>query len=183
MTDYKNGKIYKITDSNNEMIYIGSTVLPLVFRWRVHISTYLHRSKESNINRSNYTVYSIFDKYGIDKCSIQLIEEYPCSNKGELEKREGQIIRDMRKTIQSVVNKNIAGRTRQEWYIDNKDLKKKYYLDNKEKILKYSSNYYKTNKINKALLQQAYDESEKNIEVLLSIIDNTPDNVLEIVIN
>ena len=183
MADYKNGKIYKITDSKNEMIYIGSTVLPLVFRWRVHISTYLHRAKESNINKGNYTVYTIFDKYGIDKCSIQLIEEFPCSNKSELNKREGQVIRQMRNTIQNIVNKNIAGRTRQEWYIDNKDNKKKYYLDNKEKILKYSNDYYKANKINKALLQQALEESNKNIEVLLSIIDNTPDNVLEIVIN
>jgi len=180
MCDYKNGKIYKIVDSNNEMIYVGSTVLPLIYRMRVHISTYLYRQKESNINKGKYTVYDIFDKYGLDKCSIQLIEEFPCKYKSELNKREGQVIRQMRDASLNIVNKNIAGRTRQEWYIDNKDIKKQYYLDNKEKLLKYSSNYYKTNKDNKLLSKQTLDESNNNIDILLNIIfntSNTPNNV------
>jgi hypothetical protein len=181
MTEYKNGKIYKIVDSTNKMIYVGSTTLPLVIRMRVHVSKYLHRDKESNINNSKCSVNYIFDTYGIDKCSIQLIEEYPCNSKFELNKREGQIIRDIRNSIQSIVNKNIAGRTRGEWYIDNKDKKKQYYIDNKAKILKYSSDYYKANKANKILLatiqqttQRAIEE-RTSIENILNLMDTSTD--------
>ena len=47
-----------------------------------------------------------------DDCYIEVHEEYPCQTKAELNRREGQIIRDM-----DCVNKLIAGRT-QTMYVD-----------------------------------------------------------------
>ena len=47
---------------------------------------------------------------------IELIEDFPCNSKKELNRREGQHIRN-----NDCVNKNIAGRTKKEWNLDNKD--------------------------------------------------------------
>ena len=42
------------------------------------------------------------------------------------------------------VNHNIPGRTRKEYYQDNKEKKKQYYQDNKEKLREYHKEYMKT---------------------------------------
>jgi len=47
---------------------------------------------------------------------IELIENFPCENKEQLNKREGEIIRSM-----DCVNKRIAGRTMPEYRKDTKD--------------------------------------------------------------
>tara|TARA_R110000868_G_scaffold5175_1_gene31917 strand:- start:1501 stop:2040 length:540 start_codon:yes stop_codon:yes gene_type:complete len=178
MSEYKNAKIYKITDINNEMVYIGSTTQPLIYRMRVHLSKYLHKDKYlyggSSVNK-------IFDKYGIDKCSIQLIQEYPCRNKTDLLKKEGSIIMAMKNTTQIIVNKNIAGRVRtpaelkeyyRQWEIANKDYRKEY-----------KKNYNKISyEKKKELKKQLEEESNKQIQICIDIIDNTPDNPLDIVI-
>lgn len=155
MTEYKNSKIYKITDANNEMVYIGSTTMPLNWRMSCHKSNY-------NKHKRNYTVYKIFEKYGIDKCSIQLIENYPCENRKQLEKREGEIMKSM-----PCVNKCIAGKNR----IENiKEYNRLYHIENKErKKLLYQLK--KLSKVNNNLEQQQLNES-------LAIIDNTPDTPL-----
>lgn len=69
MKDYSKGKIYKIIDSSNGDIYIGSTVQTLKQRYSGHHLFYLYEK-----NR--------------DDCEIFLIEDYPCENKQQLEDRE-----------------------------------------------------------------------------------------------
>ena len=44
-------------------------------------------------------------------CKIELVEDFPCSSKQELERREGWY-----QLNNPCVNKNIAGRTEQEYY-------------------------------------------------------------------
>ena len=65
---------------------------------------------------------------------IEFYENYPCENKEQLNKREGEIIREI-----GTVNKQIAGRTDKEWYKDNKERilkqRKENYNTNKDKIL------------------------------------------------
>jgi hypothetical protein len=58
----------------------------------------------------------LFEKY--DDVRIELIECFPCDNKEQLNKKEGEYIRKL-----DCVNRNIAGRT----YRKNRE-------DNKEKI-------------------------------------------------
>ncbi len=73
MTDYSQGKIYKIICWTTGEIYIGSTVESLYERLRKHtISNDL--SSRNIINRGNY--------------EIVLIEKYPCKTFGELRMRE-----------------------------------------------------------------------------------------------
>ena len=53
---------------------------------------------------------------------LELYENYPCNNKKELERREGEIIRQFKADINyNVINKAIAGRTHKEYTEDNKD--------------------------------------------------------------
>jgi len=130
---YNNGKIYSLRSHQTDKIYIGSTTQPLYKR------LYDHKNQKVN-ELANY-----------DDVYIELIEEYPCKNRMELEKKEGEHIR-----ANDCVNKNIAGRTRtcKEYYVDNKnkilELKKQYYLNNKDKISekskKYNKQYYLNNK-------------------------------------
>jgi len=80
-----------------------------------------------------------------DNWYIELYEEYPCNNKELLEKREGEISR-----LIGSINKNIAGRTKKEWYDDNKvnilENKKTYYNENKVNILEKTKKYRDENR-------------------------------------
>jgi hypothetical protein len=86
---------------------------------------------------------------------FKLIEDYPCANKTELERREGIIMKEYMNNdeMDDVVNHCIAGRTYMEWREDNisdvkrkqkiyeeankthnVQIRKKYYINNRSKI-------------------------------------------------
>lgn len=75
MNKYQFGKIYKI-HGGDDLCYIGSTCGELDRR----LSN--HKSKLDTSCRA------IFDKYGIDNCKIELLEESKCNSKQELAVRE-----------------------------------------------------------------------------------------------
>ena len=85
MPDYQQSKIYKIVDLNEEMVYVGSTTASLSKRMAGHRGDYKKKNYVSS--------HDIFDKYGIENCKILLLENYPCSNREELHKREGEYIK------------------------------------------------------------------------------------------
>ena len=143
---YKNGKIYTIRCKNDDtLIYVGSTVQPLFKRW--------HHHKTSLKNKNdNMLLYQKMRETNIEDWYIELYEKFSCENKEQLNKREGQIIREI-----SSLNKRIEGRTLKEYYEDNKDKfnenAKKYYEDNKEKIKEYFKEYHK----------KYYDENKEKV--------------------
>ena len=79
-----------------------------------------------------------------DDAYIKLYEEFPCKNRNQLRKREGEVIRST-----NCVNKVIAGQTKKEWrevHSDElKEKKKQYYQDNKERLLADCKERKKTN--------------------------------------
>ena len=115
MVDYSNGKIYKITNNVNDYIYIGSTIKTLNQRFSNHKINYKRYLNEKNRNVSSY---KLFDKYDIENCSIELIENFPCDNRTELEQQESVYINNNKAFC---VNNNIPGRTIKDYRIDNKD--------------------------------------------------------------
>jgi adenylate kinase family enzyme len=117
MPDYQKGKIYKLWSPQGDEIYIGST-----------INTLARRKEQHKTNLNSCCSKILFEKY--DDVRIELIEEYPCKNKMELNKREGHYIRN-----NDCVNKCVAGRTQKE-----------YKEDNKEKLLEYHKEYREENK-------------------------------------
>jgi hypothetical protein len=117
----------------SKKVYIGSTTQSLKERLRCH-----YKEKESNNITSKLLL-----KY--NDCEIVLLLDYPCNNKKELRKKEGEYIKKY-----NCVNKKIAGRTKKEYKEDNKDYykikQKKYYNKNKDKLLKYAENYRTNNR-------------------------------------
>lgn len=140
MPDYKKGQIYRLWSSHTDKFYIGSTCSPLAKRLYGHKADYKSYLNEKH----NYiTSFELF-KLGIDDVKIELIEDFICQNKKELDKREGELIRLHKNNI---VNHSIAGRTQKEWRDFNKDkmteYNKIYRFENKDKISEYKKQYSK----------------------------------------
>lgn len=86
MPDFLNSKVYKISNSVDNEIYIGSTALNLQLR------LYFHKqcAKKFPMRR----VYNHFNNIGWDKISIECLESFECNSKLELRKKE-QFYMDM----------------------------------------------------------------------------------------
>jgi predicted GIY-YIG superfamily endonuclease len=89
MPNYQNGKIYKLVNSENEIIYIGSTTVTLAQRMRGH------RSSAKTSSRG--ILYNAMREIGIEKFRIIFIENFPCDTVSELESREYEIMNDYKK--------------------------------------------------------------------------------------
>ena len=85
MTDsrYQNGKIYIVKNNINDNYYIGSTIQPL----RKRLSSHL-RDKRCSSSLSQYV------ERVKCKCYIELINDYPCNSKQELEAEEARVLKE-----------------------------------------------------------------------------------------
>lgn len=86
---YQNGKIYKITDNTNENVYYGSTQKTLARRLSDHKYDYKRREKEGNVRTSSLIICN--QDYTID-----LVEDFPCETREQLEKRESYYINNFK---------------------------------------------------------------------------------------
>lgn len=169
MPDYTKGKIYSIRSHQTDEVYIGSTISPLSKRMGQH------REKYNKWKKGEHHYFTCFKLLDLGDAYIELVQDCPCENKQQLERREGEIMR----ITQRCINKQIAGRTWEEYYEDNGDKirqrvneyrlnnlevinekKKQYYEENKEKILQKKKNNYEVNK--EKLLEQQKKYREKN---------------------
>jgi hypothetical protein len=157
MPDYQNGKIYKLYSPSKNIVYIGSTTQTLAQRLTKHN---YHYKTYNNDNTKNY-----FSSFLVLECGdykIELLEEYACNNKQQLDKKEGEYIKN-----NECVNNRIAGRTRKEYRIDNtdkiKDHDKQYRIDNADKI-KESKKQYRINNIDKIKEQKRQYYLKKKAE-------------------
>ena len=136
MTNYNEGKIYKIESHLGDMIYIGSTTLKyLCDRMAGH--RYYYKKSMTDNSVKQLTSFKVFSEYGVENCKIVLIESYPCKSKDELFAREAFYIRSM-----NCANKVIPDRKIDEYYTTPEYKERscrdarKYYSVNKEVILK-----------------------------------------------
>lgn len=125
---YSSGKIYKIwSPSRDDLIYYGSTIEKLNRRLSGHITKYKSYKAGKGCNCRSFKIFEVCDDYRID-----LVENYPCNSKEELNSREGEFIKN-----NMCVNKVVPCRTDKEYRIDNKEKikekDKKYRENNKEK--------------------------------------------------
>jgi len=154
MSKYKNSKVYRIiSDSNPDLVYYGSTYCKLSNRLSKHKNNYKRYLKE----KSHYV--TSFDLIKLDDCKIILVEKYPCTDKEELRMRERFYIEN-----NQCVNKVIPGRTKKEYYKDNRENieenSKIYYENNREKISKRCKKYYENNK---EKCEEYYKQYRENI--------------------
>ena len=134
---YKRGMIYTIRNIKDDtMVYVGSSINNLSKRFDNH--------KRCCKAGSSISLYSHIVDNDWSDFYIELYEAYPCNNKKELNRREGQVIREI-----GTINKKIQGRTRKEYYEDNidivKEIQKKYREENVDKIKKQRKEYYNEN--------------------------------------
>jgi hypothetical protein len=80
---YADGKIYLIGNTKSDIAYIGSTIRHLSRRFSSHkIASVIGKSP----------LYLAMNELGLQHFHIKLIENFPCMNKAELEKREYEIM-------------------------------------------------------------------------------------------
>ena len=171
MTDYSRTKIYCIRSHQTDDIYIGSSCQKTL---AVRLGGHKRDYKNWLNGKHNYVTSFEIIKYG--DAYIELLEEYPCRNKLQLNRKEGEYIRKM-----DCVNKLVAGRTiaeyqqenreriteyKKEYYQDNKERllekRKQYYQDNKEKISERDKQYYQDNREKKQQKNKQYYQDNKN---------------------
>jgi predicted GIY-YIG superfamily endonuclease len=113
MSNYKNSKIYKIVNDENNKFYIGSTTQPL------HKRMYGHRSKNNGCVSKNLDV-------DLKECKIILIEEFECNTRQEMLIKEREYFDKYKKEKLNIVNYNRP--------IISEIEKNQYYENNKEPI-------------------------------------------------
>ena len=158
MPDYSFGKIYTIRCRyDDNLIYVGSTV-----EKKLCDRMSKHRCDSKRDRFMNYPLYQEVNKTNWDNWFMELYEDYPCESKEQLNKREGQIIREI-----GTLNKQVAGRTLKEYLLENadkiKERKKEYRQENAEKIKGKRKQYYRANseKIKEKNKQYNCENAEK----------------------
>ena len=107
--NYKDGKIYKLTATGTTDCYIGSTCSPLAKR------LYSHNWCVANPDTQNQTAACKLYEGG-RTVSIELVEDFSCTNKQELSARERYWIEN----TPTAINKNIPGQTWKERAVKRK---------------------------------------------------------------
>lgn len=157
--DYSKALIYKICclDPNVKEIYVGSTT-----NFRERVRGHKKACNDEKNKDHNIKLYQfIRANGGWDNWTMELIEFYITDDKLKLLKREGELIRELKASLNCI----ISGRTLKQWREDNKDLiiekKKEYYEDNKNEILKKAKKYSEINKETIAEKQKEYRNNNK----------------------
>lgn len=139
MSNYQQGKIYKIVSANTDKIYIGSTTKQyLSSRIAHHICVYKKWLKGEHHKLNSFDVLEFGD------CKIILIESFPCNSKAELEAREYHHIKENKAFT---TNTHMPSRTKKLYALEHKDEVKEYQKqwreDNKEKQRIYKREWAK----------------------------------------
>ena len=148
---YSRGKIYTIRYINDDnLIYVGSTIETLSQRLARHKSV-CHNEKEKGYTM---VLYQTIREKGWENFYLELYELFPCNSKEELNKREGEIIRQI-----GTLNRKISGRTEQE-------ANKEYYQIHKEKwfteeAIQKRKDYEKTDKYKQIKKECDFKRREK----------------------
>ncbi len=138
MNKYNNSKIYKIASHLGDKIYIGSTYRTIEERFKDHQSKYSFYNIETHITSS-----ILFDKYGINNCTVELLEQVNVDTRSELLQIEAEHIKANRINC---VNKNLP------------------FLCNEERVKNYKQ-YRKNNKYNIRCYQEEYRNKHRIVKI------------------
>ncbi len=135
MSNYQNGKIYKIVCNITNEIYVGSTTLSLSERLRNHTYDYKHYLN----NKHNFiSSFVIIERGNYD---IVLLENCPCETKEQLLIRERYYFDTL-----NCINKYRPVITTKELCEKKKDYHKQYFIENREEIKEQQKQYKVENK-------------------------------------
>ena len=155
---YQKGQIYKIVDVGYNKCYIGSTIETLSNRMAKHRNHYKDYVNKTGKVRTKS--FDLFDEFGVENCKIVWVKDYPCNSRKELEAEEGRIQQET-----DCVNKNLSGRTNEQYRKDHSDYLQTYFetyrRENKEKIKQRDKQYRDNNKDKIQQYKQNNREKEK----------------------
>jgi hypothetical protein len=166
---YANGKIYRIVSNKTATQYIGSTAETLQQRLKLHESAY----KVYQRTKKNYT--TSFDILESNDYRIELLEDYPCKNRQELEAREGHHIKN-----NPCINHSVAGRTRKQYNHDHKDrITLYYYIKNQNPFLCECGRTYEYTKKTSHQKTRHHLNHINGLNIVEVLEDNQPMNATE----
>ena len=174
VVDYSKAKVYKIYNTIDSDIYIGSTCCSLGDRMAKH------RSERNNEKVKHRRLYNKMNEIGVENFYIVLIEELPeCQNKEQLHKKEREKIEELKPAL----NYAIPTRTLQEWVEDNREYvrefdrnyrrenrehrnetQKQWRDKNPEKVKQYKKTDYEKNR--EKIIEQKKEDYQKNKEAI-----------------
>ena len=152
MSNYQNGKIYKITSPSIDKIYIGSTVQTLTQRFSGHSHDFY-----------NGTITSCTEMFENNDCFISLLEEYPCNCKSELVSRE-QYYMELNKDFIINKRKAVGNRAEDQRRQRKTEKHKNRMIRDKEKNKKQNHDRYERNKNTPEFIEKrkTYRENTKS---------------------
>ena len=155
MPNYQDGQIYTIRcRSDNTLIYVGSTTMTLARRIAYHRGRgKIDKTKFYNCVNNNW-----------DDWYIELYEVFPCENKQELCKREGEIIREI-----GTLNSKISGITqaesdklsREKHKEQRKEAAKIYVEEHKEEIKLARKKYHENHREERLEASRIYQQTHR----------------------
>ena len=144
MTDYSNGKIYKITSVlRPDLIYIGSTV------WKLWKRMSSHRAKTNK--SSSRQILELGDAV------IELIHDFPCNSKEELRIEEQRVMN----TFPVIVNQHDAYLSDEDRIAKDKQRMKIYRKTHKEELAEYNKKWREENQESLLEKQRKWNEINK----------------------
>jgi len=130
--NYQQAKIYciKVNTEEEYLSYIGSSCKRLLSQ-RMNQHRQNFNKWKKNPEKYNFvSSFTLFEKYGIENCFIELIELFPCSCNDELRKKEREHIE--KQECVNIIKKPI--RTMEEKIEDDKICKRNHDKIHKKKI-------------------------------------------------
>ena len=94
MLNYQNSKIYKIQSHLGDKIYIGSTTKKYLSQ-RMDVHRCAYKRWKLGKTEQKTSSFEVFDEYGVDNCTIVLLEVCPCDSKDESHAREAYYVKSM----------------------------------------------------------------------------------------
>ena len=175
--DYQNTIIYKIEHIEKEnLIYVGHTT-----NWDRRKYSHKHRCLNENNSKHNLKVYQMMrDNGGWEMFRMIEIEKYPCNDRREADKRECEVMKELRSNMNMIFSyvseedkRNYIESHKEERKINNciyreknvdfiKKKKKEYQELNKDRIFEKKKHYRELNK--DKIKDKKKDYHERNIE-------------------
>ena len=154
--DYKNGRIYQILNTVTNDVYVGSTCQPLSKRMAVH------RENMNSKADQNRPLYLQMAAHGKDNFYIELLEEFPCETKEQLNQRKFVYTRQI-----GTLNSRIIGRTPEEYRLKEQVRRQKYREENFERIKQTNQQYRESNQDK---IKKYYEENKDRINAAKNAI-------------
>ena len=159
--DYSKTIIYKIEHiEDDNLVYVGHTTC-----WDKRKCKHKNACMNEKEKGYNYKLYRMIrDNGGWEEFRMLKVEKYPCNDKREAEKRENEVMKELKSTMNT--NKSyISVEELKEHHKKYREIKKDRITDyvgkNKEKLQIYSKDYYKKKSDRKLKYQKEYNHKNK----------------------